>query len=387
VLGHPRVLEALVPPASEKHLAEAYLDGDIEAEGDLVALLEAAALWEGPRLRPSLAPALLAILARRAAGWPAKVTGRARRRGRIHSVDRDRRVVRHHYDLSDAFYRLFLDEGMTYSCAWFPTGSESLEEAQRRKLELVCRKLALAPGDRVLDVGCGWGAFLEHAAAHHQVEGLGITLSENQLAEARRRLGQVAAGRVEIRALDYRHAPTDRPFHKVASIGMMEHVGRARLGRYFAAIHRLMAPGGLFLNHAIADAARGRSTLPWASRRGGGFIDGHIFPDGDLVPLPVALEAAERAGFEVRDVESLREHYEQTLLAWLGRLETRFADAEALVGRRRARAYRLYLASSAAAFRVGRISVFQVLLAKRTATGHAEGVPRNRADWHGPVCP
>jgi cyclopropane-fatty-acyl-phospholipid synthase len=383
VLLSPRALDALLPPASERRLAEAVLDGDIEIEGDAIAVLVSAARWEGPRARVSLARALASVVVQRAL---AKGGGGAFAQAlvsRLHTVSRDREAVRHHYDLSDDFYRLFLDPAMVYSCAYFAEGGEALEQAQQAKLDLVCRKLGLAPGERLLDVGCGWGAFLMHAAERHRVDALGITLSKNQLTETKRRLAlSGAASRVAVAAADYRTLSASEKFHKVASIGMMEHVGRNRLDEYFGAVHRLMHPGGLFLNQAIADNSPDATTLPWASRREGGFIARYIFPDHDLVPLGQVVAAAERAGFEVRDVESLREHYDETLAIWLERLEARFDEAEKLVGRRRARAYRLYLASSAAAFRLGRISVFQLLLAKPSAEGRAVSVPRCRADWY-----
>jgi cyclopropane-fatty-acyl-phospholipid synthase len=381
-LRHPRVLQALLPP-SEHRLSEAFLDGDLDLEGDAIGLLEAAGRWEGPRLRASLLPPAISLLLRRTLARAGE-GGFAGAAGAAHSLSRDQAAVRHHYDVSDDFYRLFLDAGMVYSCAYFARGGETLEEAQRAKLELVCRKLALAPGERLLDMGCGWGALVEHAALCHGAEAVGVTLSQNQLATARARLAALpATARASVQAVDYRTLAPGEPFHKAASIGMMEHVGRERLDEYFGAVHGLLAPGGLFLNHAIADAS-GVETIPWASRREGGFIDQYIFPDGDLVPLPLVAAAAERAGFEVRDVESLREHYAETLAHWLSRLEGRLGEAEALVGRRRARAYRLYLASSAAAFRLGRISVFQLLLARRTATGRVEGLPRDRAAWTRP---
>jgi cyclopropane-fatty-acyl-phospholipid synthase len=383
VLRRPRALEALLPP-SEHRLSEAFLDGDLELEGDAIALLAAAARWEGPGLRASLVPPALRLALRRALARSGE-GGFAGSLGSVHSLSRDRAAVQHHYDLSDDFYRLFLDRDMVYSCAFFARGGETLEEAQRAKLELVCRKLALAPGERFLDVGCGWGALLEHAAVRREAEAVGINLSENQLAACRSRLARLPAGtKASVVAADYRGLRPDRPFHKAASIGMMEHVGRGRLGDYFGAVHRLLEPGGLFLNHAIADASGDQTTIPWASRAEGGFIDRYIFPDGDLVPIPLVVEAAERAGFEVRDLESLREHYEETLAVWLGRLESRLGEAEALVGPRRTRAYRLYLASSAAAFRVGRISVYQLLLARRSGSGRLPALPRSRGAWYLP---
>ena len=383
-LCRPGAVAALLPPVDEVRIAEAYLGGDFELEGDAVGLVEAVSRWEGPRRRLGLAVEVLRAKLRdllRGGGAP----GRAEVHGRRHSRQRDGEAVRHHYDLSDAFYRLFLDRDLVYSCAYFQSGSESLEEAQRAKLELVCRKLQLAPGERFLDVGCGWGALLAHAARRHGVRGTGITRSENQLAEARRRLGEAPGPPLaSVAGDDYRSLRPDRPFDKVASVGMMEHVGREHLADYFGAMWRLTRPGGLFLNHAIADAADGARTVPWASQRGGGFIGRYIFPDSDLVPLGLVVAAAERVGFEVRDVESLREHYAATLSAWLSRLEERSRDAVALVGERRTRAYRLYLATSAAAFRLGRISVFQLLLARKTEAGRAEGIPRCRADWYAP---
>jgi cyclopropane-fatty-acyl-phospholipid synthase len=386
VLASRRAVAALLPPASERRIAESFLAGDIELEGDAIALLEAAGLWRGPRLTAPMAPALAAALAASALTFPSRKSLAARLRGALHSIERDGDAIRHHYDASDELYQLFLDRSMVYSCAYFASGAESIEEAQQKKLELVCRKLALRTRERFLDVGCGWGALLEYAVAHHHVDALGVTVSPNQLAAARRRAAHLQTERrVAVLSADYRRLPPKERFHKVASIGMMEHVGRGRLDEYFAAVYRALEPGGLFLNHAIADVAPDTTTLPWARRRGRGFIARYIFPDTDLVPLPLVVAAAERAGFEIRDVESLREHYAETLAAWFQRLDDRFEQAEAIAGRRRARAYRLYLAASAAAFRLGRISVFQVLLAKRDAAGHAVGVPRSRAGWYGPV--
>jgi cyclopropane-fatty-acyl-phospholipid synthase len=388
ILRDPGALDALVPPAAERRLAEAVLDGRIELEGDAIGLVEAAARWSGPRPHPALAAAVAGALARRAlhAFGPAPLA--ARLHGGRHSLRRDRDAVQHHYDVSDAFYRLFLGDDLVYSCAYFPTGREALEEAQRAKLELVCRKLALAPGERFLDVGCGWGALVEHAGVHHGVRATGITLSEHQLGAARARAERLR-GRAEVavRLEDYRTLRADVPFDKVASIGMMEHVGRARLDAYFAAVNRLLRPGGLFLNHAIAAVDGWGPTLPWAGQRGGGFIWRYVFPDGELLPIAEVIARAARAGFEVRDLECLREHYAQTLAAWLARLEARYAEAVALVGERRARLYRLYLAASAAGFRLGRITVFQLLLARPDAQGRAAGLPHSRGAWYAERAP
>jgi cyclopropane-fatty-acyl-phospholipid synthase len=384
VLRTPRALDAFFPP-TEKRLAEAILDGAIELEGDAIGLIEAASRWSGPRPSLSLALAAASAAARRALRRernPLEV----QLRGRRHGLDRDREAVRHHYDVSDDFYRLFLDDAMVYSCAYFPAGGEPLEDAQRAKLDLVCRKLGLAAGERFLDVGCGWGALVEHAATCHGARALGITVSANQLATARARLARVRGqADVDVREADYRTVRAEEPFDKVASVGMMEHVGRDRLVGYFRRIHRLLRPGGLFLNHAIAQPRTDRPTLPWAAQRGGGFVWRYVFPDGELVPIAHVVAAAELAGFEVRDLECLREHYAETLAIWLSRLEARFAEAVAIAGERRARLYRLYLASAAVGFRSGRTNVYQLLLAKRSASGAAEAVPRCRAEWYAGV--
>jgi len=383
VLRTPRALDALLPPAAERRLAEAFLDGALDLEGDTIGLIEAAARWTGPRARLSLALPALSAWARRTLRRARPAPLEARIRGRRHSLGRDRDAVRHHYDVSDDFYRLFLDDAMVYSCAYFPSGGERLEDAQRAKLDLVCRKLGLSAGERFLDVGCGWGALVEHAGARYGAKAIGITLSANQLASARERLARLG-GRAEVavREDDYRTFRAEAPFDKIASVGMMEHVGRARLDAYFAAIHRLLRPGGLFLNHAIAEIPARGPTLPWAGQRGGGFVWRYIFPDGELIPIAEVVAAAERAGFEVRDLECLREHYAETLAAWLARLEARFEEAVSIAGERRARLYRLYLAASAVGFRTGQSSVYQLVAAKRTASGHAEGLPRSRAEWH-----
>lgn len=382
VLARPEALTALLPPASELGIARAFIEGALDIEGDTIEVLTAASRWRGPRPELGQVVAWLGTFARHALPQHATRIA-AELKGRMHSRGRDEKAVRHHYDVSNELYRLFLDPTLTYSCGFFPTGQESLEEAQVGKLDLVCRKLALRPEDRLLDVGCGWGGLIVHAAERYGARGTGITLSPNQLAEARRRLDALpTGGRWEARLADYRSLEDAPTFDKVASVGMMEHVGRAQLETYFQKVYRVLRPGGLLLNHAIAALPGDQWTVPWVSRRGGGFIERYIFPDSELVPIGDVVQTAERAGFEVRDLESLREHYAQTLGHWLTRLERQMRVAAAQVGMERARAFRLYLAASAVSFRTGRISVFQLLLAKRTEDGRALGVPRSRVGWY-----
>jgi cyclopropane-fatty-acyl-phospholipid synthase len=276
--------------------------------------------------------------------------------------------VRHHYDVSNDFYRLILGPSMTYSCAYFASPADTLETAQEQKHELVSRKLRLVAGDRLLDIGCGWGSMLIHAATRHGVRGVGVTLSEPQAELARERIR--AAGlskRLEVRVADYREI-RDGPFDKAVSIGMYEHVGASQLGRYAGTVRGLLRPGGLFLNHGIA---RLMSTGP----RGDTFISRYIFPDGELHPVAAIIEAMQNAGLEVRDVESLREHYPLTLRRWAGNLKAHRAEAIATSSSERERAWRLYMLGSAQAFEAGEITVYQVLAAR---DGAPHGLPLQR---------
>lgn len=358
-------------------LARAFVTGALDVEGDLVEALHRAGSLDG--VRPTAAQwAELGRLAGPGLLWPRRPPPEETRlQGRRHSVRRDRRAVAHHYDVSNDFYRLFLGPSMTYSCARWSSTGDTLEAAQAAKHELVARKLALADGDRLLDVGCGWGAMLEHASAHHGARGVGVTLSERQRSWAAKRMAEAGAD-MEVRAQDYRLVE-DGPFDAISSIGMSEHVGEANLPGYFTKLFGLLRPGGRLLNHAISavPAARRRGewptpvALPAALRRpraatGAGFaadsfVSRYIFPDGELVEVGAVVSAMQRAGFEVRHVESLREHYGLTLRRWLANLEERWADAVATVGERRCRAWRLYLAGSAWSFETGRIAVHQVL--------------------------
>jgi cyclopropane-fatty-acyl-phospholipid synthase len=274
--------------------------------------------------------------------------------GSRHSLRRDRQAVRHHYDLSNDFYRLVLGPTMVYSCAYFATEDDSLERAQEQKLDLICRKLRLRPGESLLDIGCGWGSLLLHAAVNYGVRAVGVTLSEPQAALGRERITQQGLrGRVEIRVADYREL-RDGPYDKIASVGMYEHVGREKLDEYTAVVSRLLAEGGLFLNHGIA---RLHSLRP--SRDA--FVYRYIFPDGDLHPVSDLISSLQATGLEVRDVESLRDHYPLTLRRWLANLRANRERARALVGPDRERTWELYLLASAVGFEEADITVYQVL--------------------------
>ena len=332
----------LIPP-SELRFGEAYVRGDIDIEGDMEA---AAGLAEELRARlatPREIARMVTCATRLPRDHDAEHDEPHRRRehlrliGHKHSPKRDQEAVRSHYDVGNDFYSLWLDRSLVYSCAYFPDGSEDIDAAQRAKLDHLCRKLRLVPGERLLDIGCGWGGLIRHAAANYGVEALGITLSERQAALAREKLradGLERRCRVEVR--DYRDFPPGTTFDKVVSVGMFEHVGRAELPTYFRQAARLTKPGGLFLNHGIVRARDGDEGLRrWVRRllwRQGKFIDRYVFPDGELVPLDEAVRDAEGAGLETRDVETLRDHYALTLRQWVRRLEAARGAAEKLVG-------------------------------------------------------
>lgn len=391
VLRHQGALRRMLVPPGELRAAEAFIGGDVDVEGNLEA---AAALGESLRDRLT-APATAARLALLLAALPTTRDTRPgtlrryahRLRARLHTTGADRTAVRFHYDLGNDFYRLWLDRRMIYSCAYFPNGAETLEAAQEAKLAYICRKLRLLPGERLLDIGCGWGGLVVYAAQHFGVTAVGVTLSEPQAEVAR--VAAAAAGlgdRCRIRVQHYRDVAEDEPFDKVVSVGMVEHVGRRKLPAYFAKAYRLVRPGGLFLNHGIVDLrpAWPRGPAGWAARllwRQGAFIERYIFPGGALVAPANIVTAAERAGFETRDIESLREHYALTLRWWRARLETRWREAAALVGEATCRAWRLYLAGCARQFAAGRLGLTQALLAKPDR-GDA-GLPLSRADLYG----
>ncbi len=297
-------------------------------------------------------------------------------------MERDRQAVTYHYDTGNDFYSLFLGWWMAYSCAYFATAGADLDSAQEAKLEHICRKLRLKPGERLLDIGCGWGGLVVYAAERYGTQATGITLSRPQAEYATRWIRQAGLeDRVAVELRDYRDLGGSQPFDKAVSIGMFEHVGRARLKDYFLSVNRVLRPGGLFLNHGIA--AQDRPQEGWLGRlalQRGKFMQRYVFPDGELVPVSEALAWAERVGFEVRDVEGLREHYALTLRQWVRSLEARRAEAVRLTDERTFRTWRLYMAAAAQGFEHGNTNVFQVLLSK-SRTGRAE-VPLTRTDLY-----
>ncbi|WP_448061236.1 class I SAM-dependent methyltransferase [Cellulomonas hominis] len=365
---------------NELGLARAFVAGDIEVEGDIYAVLDLRGKIAEAIRRPDAWRAM-ARLVRRTGGLrrpPERPPEEFRVHGRRHSRSRDAAAIAHHYDVSGDFYRLFLGPTMTYSCAVWEDPSTGLDVAQEAKYELISRKLGLAPGMRLLDVGCGWGGMAMHAARHHGVQAVGVTLSRAQADLARHRV--VEAGLddlVEIRLADYREVD-DGPYQAISSIGMFEHVGTDRLGGYFSRMHALLAPGGRLLNHGISRAAgqhpMGRD----------GFIQRYVFPDGELQEIGEVVSAVQHAGLEVRHVENLREHYALTLRAWVQNLEESYEEAVRLAGPGRARVWRLYLAGSALGFERGEIEIHQTL-AVRATHGHS-GTPL-RPDWDHPALP
>jgi cyclopropane-fatty-acyl-phospholipid synthase len=389
-LNRRGALRRMLLPPNELSIVESYLSGDVDIEGDFESateLADAIALRvRSPRVLATLVGHLVAL----PRGEPAPPVHVARAEhyvepaGKPHEAERDRAAIRYHYDVGNDFYQLWLDQRMVYSCAYFHRPDFTLDEAQRAKLDLVCRKLRLHPGERLLDVGCGWGALIMHAAEHYGVQALGITLSDAQATLARERIA--AAGlsdrcRVEIR--DYR-ALGDLRVDKISSVGMVEHVGVENLPTYFASLHRALVPGGLLLNHGIVsvDAAHRPSRFDWLERRlwkRNAFIEQYVFPDGRLGPLHAVIAAAEAEGFETRDAESLREHYAITLRMWVDRLLREKERAIAIAGERVFRTWRLYMTASAHFFSRGSINIVQTLFAKPDATGHAH-LPMTRED-------
>ncbi len=376
VLQHPGALRSMFFPPSELNLGEAYIYNDFDIEGDIEAIFPLAQyIMEGQWGRREQLRYGKQLLSLPKSGQPRTLQRSVRLHGARHSRTRDRQAISHHYDRSNEFYALWLDQRMVYSCAYFHAAEDTLDRAQEQKLDYICRKLRLQPGEQLLDIGCGWGGLILYAVQHYGVEAHGITLSQQQATFAQARIKQAGLTdkcRVEVR--DYREVTEPNRYDKIVSVGMFEHVGRALLPTYFKQAWHLLRPGGVFLNHGIAC----NGSTP--TQRMSAFIDRYVFPDGELFPISTTLQVAEKSGFEIRDVESLREHYALTLRHWVKRLETNADEVHKLTDDVTYRIWRLYMAGSAYSFQVGQNTIYQSLLAKPDK-GDSQ-LPLTRADWY-----
>ena len=375
MVNDPAALRRLLFAPGELGLAQAYVTKELDVEGDLLDGFRR--VWRSARengASPRLSPATVAAGLRTAHRLgvlgrpPAAPASQARLRGRLHSLRRDRDAIAHHYDLSNDFYSLILDPQMAYSCAYFTSDDPdyTLEDAQRDKLDLVCRKLGLTAVGRHLDIGCGWGSLSLHAAEHYGVNVVGVTLSSEQRDFVQDRIaGRGLGDRVEVRLQDYRDV-TDGPFDTLSSIEMGEHVGRKNYPVFTGQIHRLLRPGGRMLIQQMS-----RTTRPG----GGPFIEAFIAPDMHMRPVGETVDPIEEAGLEVRDVHALREHYVRTVDAWYATFEQRWDKVVEMVGEEVARVWRLYLVGGALAFEEGRMGVDQILAVKPSADGRSHLPP------------
>jgi cyclopropane-fatty-acyl-phospholipid synthase len=371
----PFALRAAFTPPLDLSPGRAYVERWIDIEGDLEAAIDSleSAFVTLPKVR---LPGLLARLVRLPKPPDADDGGGAALHGRRHSKRRDAAAIGFHYDQPLAFYRAFLDDRMVYSCAYWDDGVRDLGDAQLAKMDYALRKLRLRDGERLLDIGCGWGALAIRAAQRFGAHAVGITLSRRQYEEAQRRIAEAGLGeRVRVELRDYRDLRGEQ-FDKIVSVGMVEHVGRERLATYFQAAWDALRTGGLFLNHGIQSQLRHGKGY-----RASGFMDRYVFPDGDLVNVDTSLRVAEATGFEIRDVENLREHYARTLRAWVANLDAHRADVAAATDDRTYRIWRIYMTGSARNFANGQMGLFQSLLAKPDARGVAT-IPPTRRDLY-----
>jgi cyclopropane-fatty-acyl-phospholipid synthase len=372
VVNSPRAIARVIHERSELGFGRAWVAGELDVDGDLGETLQLAQRVRGISLdRKDVLAALKA--ARRLKALPLREPeppqAEVRLGGRRHSLRRDRQAIQHHYDVSNRFYELVLGPTMVYSCAYFAHEDESLDAAQTRKLDVVCRKLNLQPDERLLDVGCGWGSLVIHAATHYDVRAVGVTISPAQANLSRARVREAGlSDRIEIRLADYRDT-ADGPYDKIASVGMVEHVGTANLPGYFARLRELLRPGGILLNHGIVSPTeRPRDDRTFGAR--------YVFPDGELATLSRITSEMEKAGFEPRDTESLREHYALTLRAWYANQCANQEEAAKEAGEQRERVWRLHSIGAALGFERGDLSVHQVVAVK---TGAPSGLPLTRA--------
>ena len=378
VLNHPGALRSMLRNlSSDLTIGEAYIYDDFDIEGDIEAIYPVAEY---------LASQDMNLMKRLRLGWdllqlPSEQRTRQGFRkaanvgGQPHSIERDREAITYHYDVSNDFYALWLDRHMVYSSGYFEARDEDLDTAQERKLDILCRKLRLEPGERLLDIGCGWGGLVIFAAQNYGVDALGITLSEPQAELANERIQRAGLeSRCRVEVLDYREMEEPEGFDKLVSVGMFEHVGEALLPTYFQLARKILRPRGVFLNHGIATNIN--NTRP----KDLSFNNRYVFPDGELVPIHTTLQHAEECGFEVRDVECLREHYALTLRHWVNRLEASHQEALNFVDEPTYRIWRLFMSGSAYGFQIGWNNVYQTLLLK-SDKGESD-LPLTRADWY-----
>ncbi|MFL6628840.1 MAG: class I SAM-dependent methyltransferase [Vitreoscilla sp.] len=384
ILRDPAVLRDLVLKRGPIPLADAYFRGRLDVEGDLYEALGLKHHFQNLTLSGRERFALLldalrlkfAPVARTPLDAEVPATTQFTH---DHSPESDRAAISHHYDVSNDFYKLFLDERMVYSCAYFHAEDDSLEQAQANKLDHICRKLRLKPGGRHLDIGCGWGALVIWAAKHYGVHAHGITLSKEQLAEAQARIAaEGLQDRITVELRDYRALEGEGVYDTVSSVGMFEHVGLANLPTYHATVHRVLKPNGLFLNHGITHEEEG-----WQPSVDTEFINRYVFPDGELDRVSSIQAGMERARFEIHDVENLRQHYARTLRHWVGRLESHHDAAVQHVSEATYRVWRLYMAASALEFESGGTGIHQILASRRPDRHpYAQPVPLTRGDLY-----
>lgn len=382
VLKHPGALRSMFLPGTELGLGEAYIYDDFDIEGDIQQIFNISdqllAATSSLSNKIKLGRELLKLPDQRRNGHAFTRRGPARLSGKPHSIARDSQAVTYHYNVSNDFYSLWLDQRMVYSCAYFRSPEVDLDQAQEQKLELICRKLRLTTDQRLLDLGCGWGGLIMYAAQHYGVDATGITLSQPQADLANQRIQAAGlADRCRVLVRDYRELEESEIYDRLVSVGMFEHVGAAMLPEYFDRALRLLQPGGVFLNHGIAEGRRAEQAPPLETS----FSQSYVFPDGELVPIHVTLQAAEGSHFEVRDVESLREHYALTLRHWVKRLEAQHTRALDFVDEPIYRTWRLYMSASEYGFSAGTLNVYQTLLVKPDDRG-ASGLPLTREDWY-----
>jgi len=378
ILRHPGALRRMLLPPSDLSLGEAYIFGDFDIEGDIEAVFDVGYSLIFQKLSilqyASLAVKLFRLPSgRRQIAVDTNRTG-ATLAGSEHSKERDRQAISYHYDVSNDFYALWLDRQMVYSCGYFKSLDDDLDTAQTQKLDYICRKLRLKPDERLLDIGCGWGGLIIHAAKYYGVEAIGFTLSEAQAELANKRIhAEGLQDRCRVEVCDYRDFKSEKQFDKLVSVGMLEHVGSNLLKDYFQHAWDLLRPGGVFLNHAIADDINSTGkTSP--------FVNRYVFPDGEIIRIHTTLKAAEQSGFELRDIESLRDHYILTLSRWVQHLNQNEKAGIEMVGSVAYRIWQLYMAGARYGFVMRFQTIFQVLLSK--PDGNVSNLPLTREDWY-----